>query len=287
MSLQHIGPIVRLSETDSTNRYLADAAREGAESGLVCVAGHQTSGRGRLGRAWEAPPGANLLVSVFFGADPRLSPHSLTVSVALAAADVSSKLTGAEVGLKWPNDLVADDVKLAGILAEVLADGRGVVVGLGLNVNWPAAVESGGTGTSVEAETPFEATSLVRLLGPRAPTEPLDTGLVLTGVLEHLDRRIDDLTGPFDLPDASGPNAPTSHTDPSGPDEAQVRLMEEYRSRCVTIGRQVRVEEMSGTTTGRAAGITDEGYLVVEVDAPDGQRVFTTGDVVHLRYDQG
>jgi BirA family transcriptional regulator, biotin operon repressor / biotin---[acetyl-CoA-carboxylase] ligase len=259
--LERLGPVVRFTEIDSTNRYLADEARKGALPGLVCVAEHQTSGRGRLGRTWEAPPGANLLMSVLMDAESAPTPHQLTVSVALAAADACRKITGLDVGLKWPNDLVVDDVKLAGILAEVLAEQLGVVVGLGLNVNWPGPGAGAGTGAAAgaTADQPgsFEATSLARAVG-----HPVDTELVLTEVLGHLDQRIAD------------PVAPGS-------------LMDEYRSRCVTIGRQVRVEEMSGTTTGLAAGITDEGHLIVQTDTdPAGGRIFTTGDVVHLRYDR-
>lgn len=107
----------------------------------MAVADHQTAGRGRLGRSWEAPPGASLLMSVLLR--PNVGPqrlHLATAAVALAAADALDRLAGLVVGLKWPNDLVVDDLKLAGVLAEVLpgADGVAVVVGLGLNLEWPA-----------------------------------------------------------------------------------------------------------------------------------------------------
>jgi BirA family transcriptional regulator, biotin operon repressor / biotin---[acetyl-CoA-carboxylase] ligase len=120
---------------DSTNRYLLDEARRGAPEGVVAVADHQTAGRGRRGRAWVAPPGASLLVSVLLR--PALAPErSQVVAMACGTAMVSAveDVAGFTPALKWPNDLVVGDRKLAGILAE--ADGDTVVVGVGINVNW-------------------------------------------------------------------------------------------------------------------------------------------------------
>ena len=133
---------VRLvAETGSTNSDIMDAAASGAAHGRVLVTDHQTAGRGRLDRRWDAPPGANLLVSVLFreGFD-RTVPHQLTQRVALAAVATSVELAGVRPELKWPNDLLLDGRKLAGILAQagdVTSDGVGfVVVGMGLNLGW-------------------------------------------------------------------------------------------------------------------------------------------------------
>src|SRR5689334_10678627 len=119
------------AELDSTNRYLVDEARAGAPAGVVAVADHQTAGRGRLGRTWIAPPGAALLVSVLLR--PRLPAdrvHLVTLAAALALVDA---LPDAGARIKWPNDVVVDDRKLAGILAEADSGGA-VVVGMGCNV---------------------------------------------------------------------------------------------------------------------------------------------------------
>ena len=94
--------------------------------GLVAVAAHQTAGRGRLGRRWEAPPGSNLLVSVLLR--PDLGPgqrHLVSAVVALAAAGGrAADVAGVRPGIKWPNDLLAaDGGKLAGVLAEADAAG--------------------------------------------------------------------------------------------------------------------------------------------------------------------
>jgi BirA family biotin operon repressor/biotin-[acetyl-CoA-carboxylase] ligase len=139
--------IEHLAETGSTNADLLAAAGAGAPHRSVLAADHQTAGRGRLDRSWEAPPGANLLVSLLFRED-LCEPHRWTQRVALAAARACEAVAGTRPTLKWPNDLLLGEAKLAGILAQ--AGSRGgivdhVVVGLGLNVEWapPGAARLG------------------------------------------------------------------------------------------------------------------------------------------------
>lgn len=133
-----------VAETGSTNADLVAAAQAGAAHGLVLVADHQVAGRGRLGRTWLAPPKASLLVSVLLRTPIGVEQaHRFTQAVGLAAADACLDVAGVWPELKWPNDLFVGERKLAGILAEAVLDaGRivAVVVGLGLNVNWPAAL---------------------------------------------------------------------------------------------------------------------------------------------------
>jgi len=121
---------------DSTNRYLLDGARSGEPEGLVAVADVQTAGRGRLGRRWETDPGAALLASILLRPTSNLDPHLLTTTVALALRRAVERLTGTAPGLKWPNDLVVADRKLAGVLAEAIPtpQGTAIVVGAGTNV---------------------------------------------------------------------------------------------------------------------------------------------------------
>jgi BirA family transcriptional regulator, biotin operon repressor / biotin---[acetyl-CoA-carboxylase] ligase len=273
MSRRTVGPVRFFDEIDSTNRYLADEARAGAPSGLVAVAQFQTAGRGRLERRWEAPPGANLLMSVLLrptalgtsdGAG-TVSPHGLTIAMALAAADACNELAGIDPGLKWPNDLVVSsdldnllpdhsksdshELKLAGILTEILGgkDGIALVIGIGLNIGWPPPEPP-------EPEMQG-ATSISRLID-----QPPDTDSVSGVLLDDLDRRVSDLV----LEGGAG------------------RQAEEYRRRCVTLGRSVTVEEVSGSIAGNAVGLTEEGHLIVET--PSGRREVTAGDVVHLRH---
>jgi BirA family transcriptional regulator, biotin operon repressor / biotin---[acetyl-CoA-carboxylase] ligase len=116
---------------DSTNRYLLARAAAGDPDGVVAVADEQTAGRGRLGRTWVAPREAALLVSVLLR--PQLAPerrHLVTLAAALALLDA---LGDRPAQVKWPNDVVVDDRKLAGILAETDGDGA-IVVGMGVNV---------------------------------------------------------------------------------------------------------------------------------------------------------
>lgn len=123
-----------VATTGSTNDDLAAAATSGAATKTVLVARHQTAGRGRLDRRWDAPPGTNLLASLLLD-EPVDRPGAAMRSVALAAAAASRRLAGVSVELKWPNDLLVHERKLAGLLARRVADGR-VVVGIGLNVAW-------------------------------------------------------------------------------------------------------------------------------------------------------
>jgi BirA family biotin operon repressor/biotin-[acetyl-CoA-carboxylase] ligase len=140
LSTTRFGDVRWFDIVDSTNRYLLQCAAEGAAEGVVAVADEQTAGRGRLGRTWVAPAGSALLVSALLRPElPVERTHLVTLAAGLAALDAIGTLGGDQAlapgraGLKWPNDVVVDDRKLAGILAE--ADGAGaVVVGMGCNV---------------------------------------------------------------------------------------------------------------------------------------------------------
>jgi BirA family biotin operon repressor/biotin-[acetyl-CoA-carboxylase] ligase len=132
--------IRRVSETGSTNTDLLQEGAKGAPDRTVLRSDYQSAGRGRLDRAWEAPRGANLLVSMLLRQVPAHT-HVLTQAVALAAARVARETCGVDVVMKWPNDLLVNNEKVAGILAQAgPLDARGVpafvVVGIGLNVEW-------------------------------------------------------------------------------------------------------------------------------------------------------
>jgi BirA family biotin operon repressor/biotin-[acetyl-CoA-carboxylase] ligase len=128
------------SEIDSTNRYLLEHPPSSGRL-AVCLAEYQHAGRGRRGRAWVAPAGAALCLSVgwrFAERPPDLS--ALTLACGVAARRALETQAGISVGLKWPNDLVWDDRKLGGILVELSAGHRGAchaVVGIGINVAMP------------------------------------------------------------------------------------------------------------------------------------------------------
>ena len=116
---------------------------EGAPDRTVLRADFQSAGRGRLDRTWDAPVGANLLVSLLFRPVPP-RPHVLTQVVALSAVAVSAELCDVAIDLKWPNDLLIQGSKVAGILAQAAPVGPDgvvpfVVVGIGLNLGWAPA----------------------------------------------------------------------------------------------------------------------------------------------------
>ncbi|WP_236074986.1 biotin--[acetyl-CoA-carboxylase] ligase [Teredinibacter purpureus] len=138
---QMVSKLTILQQTDSTNQAVLNAVPQGAGHGLVVLAEQQTAGRGRRGRVWASPYGANIYLSVgwrFSLGAAALEGLSLAVGVAVAHA---LKVLGyPQSQLKWPNDVLVDGKKLGGILLEMTGDASGecyVVVGIGLNVRMP------------------------------------------------------------------------------------------------------------------------------------------------------
>ncbi len=234
------------AEIDSTNTYLRDQARSGAPDGLVAVADHQSAGRGRLDRRWEAPPGASLLLSVLFRPTLQAAElHLCTAAVALAGVQACTEIAGVEASIKWPNDLMAGPHKLAGVLAEAEFSGSAVtwvVIGIGINVAWPGPPGVGGTCLDEQ----------------RAPETPVDRSELLDGLLTALAPRRAQLETP----------------------EGRRQLAADLRARCTTLGQRVRVELAADVVSGLAQEIDDAGHLVVLTEA--GPRTVTAGDVVHL-----
>jgi BirA family biotin operon repressor/biotin-[acetyl-CoA-carboxylase] ligase len=252
--------IRRFASIDSTNAYLLAQARAGAPAGVVAVAEHQTAGRGRLDRRWEAPAGSNLLLSVLLR--PDLAPerrHLAGAVAALAAADAALTTAGVSLGIKWPNDLQAPDGrKVAGVLAEADLIGPGgsrgdpLVVGIGINVNWPAADRE------LPAELVGVATSLRQLVG-----RPVDRAALLDAVLVALAPRVEALES----------------------SAGQAGQASEFAERCLTVGTRVRVELAGETFEGSATGLAPDGHLIVDVGGVS--RTVVAGDVVHLRPGSG
>jgi BirA family transcriptional regulator, biotin operon repressor / biotin---[acetyl-CoA-carboxylase] ligase len=231
-----------LEETESTNAVVAERARAGAPEGTVVVAELQTSGRGRQGRTWTSPPRAGLTFSVLLR--PTQVSGWLPLLAGLSVAVAVGEQGSVKAGVKWPNDvLIQDTVGAArpGKVAGVLTEvttGGAVVIGIGLNV------------TTRLAELPDERATSLALAGARST----DRETILKAILRSLSR------------------AYTSwRADPAA-------LMPAYRSACVSIGRQVRVELPGGESyEGIATDVDGDGRLVV------GDRAFAAGDVVHLR----
>jgi len=129
--------ILHFDSLPSTNSEAAHQAQQGAAEGLTIVANEQTAGRGRLERRWISPSGAGLYASVILR--PRFSPtvwSLIPLMAALAVHDALAETCGLEVDIKWPNDILTNERKLCGILAETIEtpDGRAVVLGMGINL---------------------------------------------------------------------------------------------------------------------------------------------------------
>lgn len=229
----------------STNVLVAERARSGAAEGLVVVAEHQTSGRGRLDRSWETPARAALTFSVLLR--PRVGPVEWPWLPLMTGYAVCRALreAGFEAGVKWPNDVLVDDAKVAGILVERVdtPQGPAAVLGLGLNV------------TTTADELPVATATSLALAGL---AEPDRTGLLLDVLAALRDE--------YDAWQGGGAEA----------------LRAAYTAASVTIGRTVRVDLPSGETlTGPATGIDAGGRLLVR--GPQGEQAVGAGDVVHVR----
>ena len=240
----------------STNADLLARALAGEPEGVVLAAEEQTAGRGRMGRAWVSPPYAALTFSLLIRPDvPPARRGWLPLLTGVAVAAAVAEVTGVQARLKWPNDLLAGEAKLAGILAEGAGDA--VVVGIGLNVSTePAELTRLLAGPGPGA---LPATSL-RAAGATA----LDRAGLLLAILAWFERWYQAWRQAGGDPDRSG-------------------LREEYVSWSATIGRTVRAELPGGQAlSGPAAGVDSDGRLLVRVSS--GAEVpVAAADVVHLR----
>jgi BirA family biotin operon repressor/biotin-[acetyl-CoA-carboxylase] ligase len=230
---------------DSTNAEVARRAADGADEGLLVLADEQTAGRGRLGRAWHAPPGTSLMGSLLLRpASPATRLPQLPLLVGLTLAEACEPLvSGAQLSLKWPNDLLADGRKCAGILVESVRPDA-VVVGLGLNVDWRAV------------DRPDDLTAATSL--SEVGRGPVDRWQLLTGLVDRLGRRY---------------RAWCDRTED---------FLPAYRERCATLGAAVRVHRVEAPPLiGTAERITDAGALIVSTG--DATVEVRAGDVHHLR----
>jgi len=238
---ERLGPFAsrlrHVASVGSTNDIAAALAASGAAEGTAVVADQQTAGRGRRGHTWFSPPGSGLYVSVVLrpgGADDAARAITLlTLTAGVAVAEGVRAASGLPAAIKWPNDLLVERRKLAGILAEAVASPHGVqavVLGYGINVRTSAyPPELASRATSIEAE-----------LG-----RPVDRGLVLAETLAALAARYADLAaGRFDaILGAWRAMAPSSR------------------------GATVEWATPDGPRRGRTDGIDDDGALLVRTDA--------------------
>lgn len=170
-TLDHVGPVLRLSTATSTNDVAAELARQGAADGTVVVADRQTAGRGRRGRVWLAPPRSSLLCSLIVRPSLKPAQAARLTMLASVATQRAIRAMGLPAVIKWPNDVLINERKVAGILTEtdILGDQLSfAVIGIGVNVNIPPAdlpaVATGATSLLAEGGRRFSRWRLLRLL---------------------------------------------------------------------------------------------------------------------------
>lgn len=245
---ERFGRVEIVEETGSTNSDLIERGRAGEAEGLVLIAGAQTAGRGRLNRSWLGSPGGSILCSVLVR--PDLDPEHLpllTAAAGLAARDALIHAAGLDTDLKWPNDLMSGGRKLGGILTEGVIGQHSVdfcVVGIGLNVNWPAA--------DIPEEISELATSVSAELGSDA-----DRTAILNQFLKSFEARVT-----------------TAEESPS-------HLIREYKESCATIGKKVSVVTAGGTVKGFASGIDAHGRLLVSDEDAENVAI-DAGDLIEF-----
>jgi BirA family biotin operon repressor/biotin-[acetyl-CoA-carboxylase] ligase len=231
----------------STNSLAMELIAQGAASGTLILTDEQPAGRGRQGRAWVTLPNQQLLLSVIL--HPPFAPHWLVMAAAHAATEalIAADVPPERVGIKWPNDILVDGRKVAGILIETTTATPGrmaAVVGMGMNVNgslapWPELAE--------------RATTLRDALGHAFAREPLIIAFLR----------------------ALGQWCAILATDPT----ATTDLRQQWRARLTTLGQPTTVHQGDHLIVGIAEDVAEDGTLMLRL--PEGeQRLITWGDVL-------
>lgn len=222
------------AEIDSTNTYLLEQPAPSAGMHRVVIADHQTAGRGRQDREWISAPGSSLCLSLVytFAARPENFP-GLTLAIGVAAVNALRQSGIDDVHLKWPNDLVALDGKLGGMLAESQLRGNSgatVVAGIGINFDLPMQLIQ--DNASRWAQRAVDLNTLVR----RPPSREAVSGALIDNIVESLT-----------VFEANGFSA----------------FAAAWRQYDWLHGREITVEQADGRISGTASGIDDDGALLL------------------------
>lgn len=229
-----------LDTCDSTNSELLRRAAAGAPSGLTVSCTHQTAGRGRRGRRWQASPGASLTFSLLWRMPPGTPLQGLSLVVGLAVAEALESLQPLAVQLKWPNDILLAGRKLGGILIEAVPGASaGLVIGIGLNLQrddaWQAEITQAFTALA-DAGTP-------------PPRE-----ILLAALLVRLASLLDRFTH------AGFP-----------------AFQADWQNRNALAGQAVEISGEGGICSGTCLGVAEDGSLLI--DAAGEARRIAAGDV--------
>lgn len=230
---------------DSTQDIASRLAEEGAPEGTVVLAEELKRGRGRLGRQWVASRGG-LWLSIVLRPNKLRHINLLSLAIAVAVAEAINNVLGIEAKVKWPNDVLVKEKKVAGILIEGSAEAntiRYVVVGIGVNVN-----------NTLPQELTYTATTLKNFIGSEIPRIPL-----LLNILKNLDTLYNLLK-----------------------QNQAIRIIERWRKHSSTLSRWVKIITVDGEIEGVAEDIEDDGALRIRTAEGKIVKVYV-GDVVHLR----
>lgn len=241
--------ILRFDSLPSTNLEAARLASEGAAEGLCVVAREQTAGRGRLQRDWRSPKDAGLYFSIVFRPTlPRQSWPLLTLMTAVAVHDALLKSFNVSADIKWPNDLLVEDKKICGILAETVEtkQGRAVVVGIGINL----------TKDAIPKTLELEATAVENVTGRSAQPEQ-----ILSPLTKALAQYYELL---------------------NGADGSRLMIAEWLARSTYAAGKLIRVVESDESFEGTTRGLERDGALRVETDSGE-IRIVRAGDVTTVR----
>lgn len=234
------------SSTASTNTDAVAAAQAGAPAWTMCYTDHQSAGRGRHGRVWEAPVNAQLIQSMVIR--PRRASLDrlglLPLSAGLAVVDSLPKSIGAQ--LKWPNDVLIRGHKVCGILGEAVDLGANPALVIGLGVNYSLAKE----------ELPVHTATSLLLEDPEFPLDRTELAIELA---KNLKRRL------------------------QAWDDNDPQLLADFRAACATLGAEVKALLPNDEVIyGRATDIDDQGRLII-ITTEGTRYELSAGDVTHLR----
>jgi len=231
-TLPGIAGIEVLGQTGSTHDDMRDRAQNGAEDCSFLVAEHQNSGRGRSGRAWNNQERRDLLVSLVVRPSiPAERYPTLTFHLGLALVDALENLCPGKIQLKWPNDVLLDGKKVAGLLAESNLPANGdpgfAILSFGLNVNSEVA--------EMPVELQSEATTLSENIG-----KPVNRTRLLLRVIEAISRHRGDM-------------------------ESGSVPVESWNENAAWMGSDVQIEQDQKTLKGKMLGVNDEGALMMHI----------------------
>ena len=250
LTTKWLGRIIYFHDAvESTNLLAIELAQQGAPEGTVVLADQQLGGRGRGSRSWHSPAGVGIYCSIVLRPKTAAAKAQfITLMAGVSIVKAIARCTGLSPRVKWPNDVLINERKVAGILLESRMSGRQIdhsVIGFGINVNNGSA--------DLPEDIRVKASSLLMEL-----RKPVDRGTLLIDIFSELER----LYHVFQ-------------------DEDFPIILEQWRQSSSTLGQKVRIWQKDEATEGIAVDLSEDGGLVVRLEGGK-QTVIHAGDVEHL-----